>query len=228
MQTLTFVLLALYAGWLPELRHFRLFRRFWRPDWQALHQVFRLGWPIGVTSLAESGLFQATALDDGMDRHGRTCGAWHHHGSRGLVFHELHLGLSNAATVRAGRADGAGDRQGMRDAAKVAIALSGGFGLVMIALFLSLPVQIISLFLDETKPQSAEYCLWRHIAGNGCAVSDGGCDAGDGFGLAARDQGYPGADDRGGGQLLGHRDSDQGIFWPSMPEWAASDYGRVW
>jgi MATE family multidrug resistance protein len=68
----------------------------------------------------------------------------------------VHLGLSNAATVRAGRADGAGDRQGLRDAALVAIALSVGFGAVMVVLFLSLPVQIISLFLDESKPQSTE------------------------------------------------------------------------
>jgi multidrug resistance protein, MATE family len=28
----------------------------------ALRRVFRLGWPIGVTGLAESGLFQASAL----------------------------------------------------------------------------------------------------------------------------------------------------------------------
>ncbi|MDZ4394498.1 MAG: MATE family efflux transporter [Cypionkella sp.] len=155
VQTLTFVLLAIYAGWLPELRHFRLFQRFWRPDWQALHQVFRLGWPIGVTSLAESGLFQATALMMGwigtveLAAHGITMEV------AALSF-MVHLGLSNAATVRAGRADGAGDTQGLRDAAKVAIALSVGFGVAMVILFLSLPVQIISLFLDETKPQSAE------------------------------------------------------------------------
>ncbi|MDB5666905.1 MATE family efflux transporter, partial [Cypionkella sp.] len=53
-------------------------------------------------------------------------------------------------------AAGAGDRQGLRDAAKVAIALSVGFGVVMVVLFLSFPVAIISLFLDESKPQSAE------------------------------------------------------------------------
>jgi len=155
VQALTFVLLALYAAWLPDLRHFRLFQRFWRPDWQAMRAVFRLGWPIGVTGLAESGLFSATALMMGwigtveLAAHGITMEV------AALSF-MVHLGLSNAATVRAGRADGAGDVQGLRDGAKVAIALSLLFGLSMVALFLTLPEPIIALFLDETKPRSGE------------------------------------------------------------------------
>lgn len=155
VQVLTFVILAIYAGWLPELRRFHLFQRFWRPDWQALGQVFRLGWPIGVTSLAESGMFQATALMMGwigtveLAAHGIAMEV------ASLSF-MVHLGLSNAATVRAGRADGAGDAVGLRDGAKVAIALSAGFGAVMVLLFLALPQQIIALFLDESKAGSAE------------------------------------------------------------------------
>jgi MATE family multidrug resistance protein len=155
VQGLTFAILAIYAGWLPELRRFHLFQRFWRPDWQAMHQVFRLGWPIGVTGLAESGLFQATALMMGwigtveLAAHGITMEV------AALSF-MVHLGLSNAATVRAGRADGAGDAQSLRDGAKVAIALSACFGVAMVVLFLSFPRPIIALFLDASKPQSAE------------------------------------------------------------------------
>ena len=155
VQTLTFAVLAIYAAWLPDLRRFRLFQRFWRPDWQALRRVFRLGWPIGITGLAESGLFQATALMMGwigtveLAAHGITMEV------AALSF-MVHLGLSNAATVRAGRADGAGDAQGLRDGARVAIALSLGFGVAMVVLFLALPQPIIALFLDATKPQSPE------------------------------------------------------------------------
>ncbi len=155
VQVLTFVALAIYAAWLPDLRRFRLFQRFWRPDWQALGQVFRLGWPIGITGLAESGLFQATALMMGwigtveLAAHGITMEV------AALSF-MVHLGLSNAATVRAGWADGAGDAVGLRDGARVAIALSFGFGVAMVVLFLTLPQPIIALFLDASKPQSAE------------------------------------------------------------------------
>lgn len=154
VQALTALILGAYAGWLPELRRFRLFQRFWRPDWQAMRSVFRLGWPIGVTGLMESGLFAATALMMGwvgtveLAAHGIAMEV------TALSF-MVHLGLSNAATVRAGRADGAGDARGLRDGAAMAIALSVGFGLSMVVLFLTLPGPMITLFLDTTKPESA-------------------------------------------------------------------------
>ena len=154
VQVLTFVLIAAYAGWQPGLRRFRLFQRFWRPDWQAMGQVFRLGWPIGLTGLAESGLFAATALMMGwigtveLAAHGITMEV------AALTF-MVHLGLSNAATVRAGRADGAGDARALRDGARVAIALSFLFGCAMVVVFLSLARPIISVFLDEGKAGSA-------------------------------------------------------------------------
>ena len=154
VQVLTFVMIAVYAGWQPGLRRFRLFQRFWRPDWPAMAQVFRLGWPIGLTGLAESGLFQATAIMMGwigtveLAAHGITMEV------AALTF-MVHLGLSNAATVRAGWADGAGDARSLRDGARVAIALSFGFGCAMVVLFLTMAQPIIGVFLDQSKPQSA-------------------------------------------------------------------------
>ena len=155
VQVLTLVVLVIYAGWLPQLRKFRLFQRFWRPDWQAMGQVFRLGWPIGITGLAESGLFQASALMMGwigtveLAAHGIVMEA------AALSF-MVHLGLSNAATVLTGRAAGAGQAQVLRDGAKVAIALSLGFGLLIVALFLALPVPILSAFFDTAKPEAPQ------------------------------------------------------------------------
>ena len=155
VQVMTFVVLALYAGWLPELRKYRLFQRFWRADGQALGQVFRLGWPIGVTGLAESGLFSACSVMMGwigtveLAAHGIAMEV------AALAF-MVHLGLSNAATVRTGLAEGAGDARALRDGARVAIALSAGFGLAMVVLFLALPVPILALFLDQAKPETAE------------------------------------------------------------------------
>jgi MATE family multidrug resistance protein len=68
----------------------------------------------------------------------------------------VHLGLSNAATVLTGRAEGAGDVRGLRDCARVAIAMSLGFGLVMVGVLLSVPVPILTLFVDASKPETAE------------------------------------------------------------------------
>jgi multidrug resistance protein, MATE family len=159
VQTLTIVLLAIYAGWLPELRRFRLFQRFWRPDWPAFQQMFRLGVPIGLTGLAEGGMFQASALMMGwigtveLAAHGIALQA------AALTF-MVHLGLSNATTVRTALAAGAGDRQRMRAGGKVAIALSMGFALITVTLFLTVPGRIIALFLDTAKPESAQIVIY--------------------------------------------------------------------
>lgn len=153
VQIVTFGILAGYAAWLPELRIFNLFKRFWWPDWQAFARVFRMGWPIGVTGLLESSMFQATALMMGgigtveLAAHGIAMEVV------ALSF-MVHLGLSNAATVRTGRALGRRDIAGLRDGAKVAIVLSVAFGLTMVALFLTVPEPIISLFLDRANPAS--------------------------------------------------------------------------
>ena len=162
VQAGTFAVLAVYAGWLPELRRFHLFQRFWRPDWQALGQVFRLGWPIGVTGLLEAGLFSAVSVMMGwigtveLASHGIAMQA------AALAF-MVHLGLSNAVTVRTGLAEGAGDARALRDGARVAIAMSVAFGLVMVALFLAFPVVILSLFLDMAKPESAQIVAYGTV-----------------------------------------------------------------
>ena len=155
VQALTALALAIYAAWLPELRRFRLFQRFWRPDWQALRQVFRLGMPIGLTSLAEGGMFQASALMMGwigtvpLAAHGIALQA------AALTF-MVHLGMANATTVRTALAAGAGDVAGMRLGGKVTIALSMMFALCTVTLFLTVPRQIITLFLDVNKPEAAQ------------------------------------------------------------------------
>ena len=162
VQVGTFGALAVYAGWLPELRKYHLFQRFWRADPQALGQVFRLGWPIGVTGLAETGLFSAVSVMMGwigtveLASHGIAMEV------AALAF-MVHLGLSNASTVRTGHAEGAGDVRGLRDGAMTAIALSAGFGLAMVVLFLTLPVPILSLFVDQAKPESAEILRYGTI-----------------------------------------------------------------
>lgn len=152
-QAVTFMALAFYAHRVPALRRFNLFQRFWRPDFQAMRQVYRIGWPIGLTGLAEGGLFQASAIMMGwigtmeLAAHGIALEV------TALAF-MVHLGLSNAATVRVGRAMGQGDAQSLRDGAKVALMLSLLFGTAMVVVFLTLPAPIISLFLDNANPQS--------------------------------------------------------------------------
>ncbi|WP_343081236.1 MATE family efflux transporter [Ostreiculturibacter nitratireducens] len=154
-QLLTVALLAAYAAAHRDLRRFTLFARFWRADWPAFAQVFRLGWPIGLTGLAEGGLFSASSIMMGwvgtveLAAHGIALQV-------ASVAFMVHLGLSNAATVRAGRAAGSGNAEALRDGAIAAIALSFLVGLVMVTLFLTVPAQIVGLFLDATNPSAPD------------------------------------------------------------------------
>lgn len=158
-QALTVTLLALYAALEPTSRRFRLFQRFWRPDWTAFARVLRLGLPVGLTGLAESCLFVAASIMMGwigtveLAAHGIAMEI------AALAF-MVHLGLSNAATVRVGRSEGEGDSAAMRDSAATATVLSAGFGAAMIALFLTFPRPLIGLFLDEAKPEAAEILVF--------------------------------------------------------------------
>lgn len=154
VQVFSLVLLAAYAGLLPALRPYRLFRRFWRPDLPALAQVFRLGWPIGLTGLAEGGLFEASAIMMGwigaaeLAAHGIALEA-------AAITFMVHVGLSSAATIRVAGFQGTGDARALRDAARVAWGLSVGVALLAIGLFLAFPQQIVGVFLDRANPESA-------------------------------------------------------------------------
>lgn len=153
VQSACLVLLVLYAHWLPEARKYHLFRNFWRPDWAAMRDVFRIGWPIGLTMVAEGGLFVASNVMMG----------WI--GTQELAAHGIalqitsitfmaHLGLSNAATVRVGQAKGRNDRVGMRDAAVTVIGLSLGFAALAISIYLLFAPQLVGLYLDPVDPQA--------------------------------------------------------------------------
>lgn len=155
VQVVQLLALIAYAGGVPVARKYNLFQRFWRPDWQAMRQIARIGWPIGLTMVAEGGLFVASNIMMG----------WI--GTPQLAAHGIalqitsitfmaHLGLSNAATVRVGQAKGRGDRAWMRDAAVTVVWMSLAFAAVAIMLYLLFAEQLVRLYLDPTDPQAPQ------------------------------------------------------------------------
>ncbi|WP_093966911.1 MATE family efflux transporter [Actibacterium lipolyticum] len=145
--------LVAYAAWAtPE---HTIFQRLWRPDWEAAVQVFRLGWPIGLTSLAEVGLFGAASLMMG----------WL--GTLPLAAHGIalqiasatfmaHLGLSSAVTVLAGKALGQRNEANLRRTAIVGITLSMSLAGATMVLFFAMPETLIGLFLDPADPARSD------------------------------------------------------------------------
>jgi MATE family multidrug resistance protein len=144
---------AIYAARGPGLAHVALFARFWRPDWPAFFAVARMGLPIGLATVFEAGMFQASALMMGwigvveLAAHGIAL-------ELASVTFMVHMGFSHAATVRAGRALGRGDAPGLRTGAQAAVLWSIGFAALTVAAFLLWPSALIGLFLDRTADQA--------------------------------------------------------------------------
>jgi len=116
----TFFLLCIYAA-VATPEH-ALFQRIWRADWGGFVRVFQLGWPIGLTNLAEVGLFTAAAVLVGwigtyeLAAHGIALQV-------ASVTFLVHLGMSNAATIRAGAAFGRRDEAELRRGGLIASAI---------------------------------------------------------------------------------------------------------
>jgi MATE family multidrug resistance protein len=75
----------------------------------------------------------------------------------------IHLGLSNAATVRVGWAEGAGDGQGLREGAAMALGLSGVAAFAIIALYLTMAEPIMRLFLNPADPRADEIVAFGSV-----------------------------------------------------------------
>jgi MATE family multidrug resistance protein len=150
-QILIFVVLAVFAARARGLSDYTLFARFWRPDWEAMGAVFRLGWPIALTLLAESGLFVGAMIMMGWIGTAELA-------ANGIalqiisVTFMVHIGLSSAATVRAGRAWGRGDREGLRLAALAALGLSAAMVAFTIVLLIGFREELVGLFVDPADP----------------------------------------------------------------------------
>jgi len=150
-ETFAFIILALYAVY--RFPKHQLFARFWRPDNQAMARIFALGWPIGLTILAEVGLFTSASLMMGwispiaLAAHGIAL-------QLASFAFLMHLGFSNAATIRAGQAQGMGDDWGLRQGALAAVILSVSIAVVASLVFYLFAEQLLSLFLDPTDPDT--------------------------------------------------------------------------
>ena len=152
--SLEFMALVLVVTRHPGFRRYRLFGRFWRPDWPRFLEIWRLGVPIAVTLLLEVGVFNAAVLLMGLI------------GTASLAAHQIAIqiaslsfmvpmGIAQAATVRIGHAVGRGDPIGITRAGWTSFTLGTGFMAVMAVLMLAFPHQLIGLFLDPSNPMNA-------------------------------------------------------------------------
>jgi len=148
------LLLLVYVMRHKAVQKYEVLGRFWRADWPAFAEVFKIGWPIGLTLLAEVGLFSFSAVMMGW--FGQIPLAAHGIGLQlASISFMVPLGLSQAATVRIGIAAGRGDALGVHRAGLVILLIGGGVALLAASLFVIIPKPLIGLFQDAANPDTA-------------------------------------------------------------------------
>ena len=137
-----------------RLRRFRIFGRWWRPEWSRLREIVRVGLPIGMTLVAEAGLFSGAAFVMG------------HIGEAELAAHTVALqvaafffqvpfGVAQASTIRVGFHFGAGNAAAIARAGQAALATGFAFAAISSAAMLFIPELILSAYVDVSSPANA-------------------------------------------------------------------------
>ncbi len=136
------------------LHRYHVFGFFWRPDWQRLRELVRIGLPISFTVLAEVGVFSAAAFLMGL------------FGAAQLAAHTLAIqlvalafmvpaGVGQAATIRVGYFLGAREPEGIRQAGWSSIFIGTGFMALSATTLLLAPDLLFRLYLDPDDPANA-------------------------------------------------------------------------
>ncbi|MDR2856911.1 MAG: MATE family efflux transporter [Novosphingobium sp.] len=134
-----------------RLRRYRLFGRWWRPEWRRLGEIVRLGVPIALTVIAEGGLFSSAAFL--MGRIGDAQLAAHTVALQvAAFFFQVPFGVGQAATIRVGYHFGAGNGAAIGHAGRAAFAIGLAFAGVSAGAMLFLPHLIIGAYVDVAAP----------------------------------------------------------------------------
>jgi MATE family multidrug resistance protein len=152
-SVLMFAGLAVVVSVERRFRRYHLFGRFWRADWPRFWALLRLGLPIAGAVIFEVWIFNAAALLMGLIN------------AESLAAHAIAIqvasiafmvpmGLSQAATVRVGRAFGADDPVGVTRAGWAAYAIGVSFMALTALTMVTWPTLLISGFIDIGDPDN--------------------------------------------------------------------------
>ena len=140
--------------WDKRLRRYRIFGRWWRPDWPRFWEIVRIGIPIGLTVIAEAGIFAAAAFL--MGKFGASALAGHTIALQlaALAF-QIPFGVGQAVTIRVGLFYGARDLVRIKRAGWVAIAMGTGFMALTALAMITFPQSLIALYVDVDAAKNA-------------------------------------------------------------------------
>jgi MATE family multidrug resistance protein len=137
-----------------RLRRYRIFGRWWRPEWKRLNDIVKIGIPIALTVLAEAGLFSIAAFLMGIL--GAVELAAHTIALQIAAFaFQIPYGVGQAVTIRVGYHFGAGNRVALGRAGWVGIGVALGFSSIAALIMILMPHFVMGLYVDVSAPANA-------------------------------------------------------------------------
>jgi len=151
----SFFAFMFYIKWDSRAREFDIFSNLWKPDWDRMRGLLKLGWPISITVTFEGMLFNAGVLIAGAVGVIEQGGFQIALNVASLAF-MMPYGLSMAGAVRVGLARGAGNNAAERRAATTTI-LASTLAIGIFALPVAFAPEWVAAFyfnmaLAETRP----------------------------------------------------------------------------
>lgn len=151
---LMFAGMALVVSLEKQFRRYRLFGRFWRPDWPRFVQLFKLGAPIAGILAFEVSIFNAATFLMGLI--GPVALAAHAIAIQiASVSFMVPMSIGQAVTVRVGRAYGARNPDAVSLAGWTAFVIGVSFMALTALVMLLLPRLLIAAFIDTDDAANA-------------------------------------------------------------------------
>ena len=153
----TSAMMLVYAAILAfdkKLRRYRLFGRWWRPEWRRMAEIARLGAPIALTFTLEGALFGGAAFLMGLIGVVEVAAHAIALNVAAIAF-QVPFGIAQAATIRVGMAYGAADRAWIGRAGWAAIAAGTGFMALTAAAIWLAPRLFVGVYVDAGEPARA-------------------------------------------------------------------------
>ena len=152
LVTLAIYILAIRLD--PKLHRYRIFGRWWAPDWQRFRKIARIGTPIALTVTAEAGIFGAAAFLMGTIGAPQLAAHTVALQIAALAF-QVPFGVGQAATIRVGLFYGARDPDGMKRAGWAGIAIGTGFMALTALAMILFPEYLLAIYIDPWDPANA-------------------------------------------------------------------------
>ena len=138
-----------------KLHRYRIFGRWWRPDWDHFWAIVKIGTPIGLTVIAEAGIFAAAAFLMGTFGAAQLAGHTIALQLAALAF-QIPFGVGQAVTIRVGYFYGAKDLIGIKQAGWAALVMGAGFMAITATAMLVIPQTLIAIYVDVDAPKNAD------------------------------------------------------------------------